>query len=108
MIKRIQTYLEKSGWVEHPERISFLAAGEYNENYLIEAGDGRYVFRINHGSQLGLSDQIGYEFKVLSALAESGVTPRPFAVDSGPNVFGSGVLLMEYVPGVPLDYRTDL
>ena len=108
MIKRIQTYLEKSGWVNHPDRISFLAAGEYNENYLVEAGDARYVFRINHGSQLGLEDQIGYEFKVLSALAGSGVTPRPCAVDSGPNVFGSGVLLMEYVPGVPLDYRTDL
>lgn len=108
MIKRIQAYLEKSGWVEHPDRISFLAAGEYNENYLVEAGEERYVFRINHGSQLGLSDQIGYEFKVLTALAASGVTPRPYAVDSGPNDFGSGVLLMEYVPGVPLNYRTDM
>ncbi|GAU09760.1 phosphotransferase family protein [Desulfoplanes formicivorans] len=108
MIKRIHAYLNQSGWVKPPWDISFLASGEYHENYLVAAQGARYVFRINHGSQLGLADQVGYEFRVLKALANSGVTPRPYAVDPGPNVFGSGVLLMEYVPGVPLNYQTDL
>ncbi len=106
--ERIRTWLKKSGWLKHPGLISFLASGEYNENYLVESGEGRFVFRINHGSQLGLSDQIGYEFTVLKALEHSGVTPRPCAFDAGPEAFGAGVLLMEYVPGVPLNYETDM
>lgn len=108
MIQRIHAYLHQSGWLEPPWDISFLASGEYHENYLVEAGGDRYVFRINHGSQLGLADQVGYEFGVLTALANSGVTPRPHAVDPGPHGLGSGVLLMEYVPGVPLNYERDL
>ena len=106
--ERIRAFLTTAGWLGNPGRISFLAAGEYNENYLVETATGRYVFRINHGSQLGLTDQIGYEFSVLKALEKSGVTPVPYAVASAPEEFGAGVLLMEYVPGVPLHYPTDL
>jgi aminoglycoside phosphotransferase (APT) family kinase protein len=104
----IRAYLKKSGWVTTPCKISFLASGEYNENYMVAAGTHRFVFRINHGSQLGLKDQIGYEFNVLKALEKSGVTPRPCACDPEPEAFGAGVLLMEYVPGVPLKYETDM
>ena len=79
--------------------VRFLAAGEYNENYLVRNGDGlAYVFRINHGSQLGLDRQIEYEFNVLRAVAPSGVTPAPLFVDPEPSGLPGGVLLMITFP----------
>ncbi len=89
-----------------PKSVEFLAAGEYNENYLVCDGNERYVFRINHGSQLALERQIEYEHSVLACLADSGVTPKPINVD-GDAPFGHGVLLMEYLPGDSLDYARD-
>ncbi len=107
----IAEFLKESQWLPEvtPEDVSFLAAGEYNENHLVQRRGGAWVFRINHGSQLGQSRQIEYEFAVLHALRRSGVTPRPFRVAPQPPArfsFGKGVLLMEYLPGRPLDYAT--
>ena len=107
MTERIRTFLTSSGWVPAPDRIEFLAAGEYNSNYLVVSGPDRSVFRINHDTQLGIENQIEYEFNVLSALQHSGVTPNPFFYDSSPADFDGGVLLMEFLPGRPLRYETD-
>lgn len=87
--------------------VRFLAAGEYNENYLLTTATDRLLFRINHGTQLGLSDQITYEFSVLQAVYPSGVTPRPLRVRSQDAAFPTGVMLMEFLPGSPLDYKRD-
>jgi aminoglycoside phosphotransferase (APT) family kinase protein len=107
--EQIQQFLSDTGWVSSPFRVSFLAAGEYNANYRIDSRDSLYVLRINHGSQLGLGDdQIAYEFKVLTALADSGVTPKPLACHPRPDPLGGGALLMEFIPGRPLDYCRDL
>jgi len=95
--------------MEQPFSVSFLAAGEYNANYLVENEKNRYVLRINQGSQLGLGqNQIAYEYKVLEALAESGVTPRPIACHPHPEPLGGGALLMSYLPGKALVYQRDL
>lgn len=91
-----------------PFTVAFLAAGEYNENYLVEADGQASVFRINHGTQLGLDNQIGYEFGALGAVASSGVTPRPLALVERDELFDRGAMLMEYLPGRPLDYTGDL
>ncbi|MFH1136544.1 MAG: aminoglycoside phosphotransferase family protein [Pseudomonadota bacterium] len=104
----IAEYLARTGKLGSQVRVDFLAAGEYNENYLVRTGRSDYVFRLNHGSQLGLSNQIEYEFAVLEAAAPSGVTPRPLFCDPRPEGLPSGVLVMEYLPGGPLDYRRDL
>lgn len=105
-------YLVQAGWlpVQSPYDVTFLAAGEYNENYLVKTAEGRHVFRINHGSQLGLDNQIEYEFQVLEAVFPSGVTPAPLRCDRNPghDMFGQGVLLMSYLPGGPLDYDRDM
>lgn len=115
-IQAIYTFLAARGWVQlddPEEQIRFLAAGEYNANYLITIdeiyGEAKYVFRINHGSQLNLREQIEYEYYVLKALARSGVTPRPFYCEPDPGYeeLGNGVLLMEFLPGRPLNYATD-
>ncbi|THB66629.1 MAG: aminoglycoside phosphotransferase family protein [Desulfovibrio sp.] len=111
----ISAFLGHTGWLGNPGpdpgAVSFLAAGEYNSNYLVRAGGRSHVFRINHGSQLGLDNQIEYEFGVLKALENSGVTPRPYFYSLPTNdqalwaELGQGVLLMEYLPGGPLDYQ---
>lgn len=105
--ERIKVYLKEKGWLPDVEEITHLASGEYNENYLIKSSSGIYVFRINHGSQLFIDNQIEYEFNVLKSLENSGVTPRPFFYDSTPSGFAGGVLLMEFIEGKPLNYKTD-
>jgi aminoglycoside phosphotransferase (APT) family kinase protein len=107
-------YLRRSGRLgpglpASEDHVSFLAAGEYNENHLVRAGGRTLVLRINHGSQLGLDapgEQIRYEYRVLRALEASGVTPRPLFCDPDAPL-GNGVLAMEYLPGCPLDYARD-
>lgn len=117
--KDIYNFLLRAHWspgLEHcplgEQCVSFLAAGEYNANYRVSPkGVGappEYVFRVNHGSQLGIDRQIDYEFKVLKALSGSGVTPIPFFRESDTGGLGNGVMLMEFVSGRPLDYTSDL
>ena len=82
-----------------------LGQGEYNLNYVFTHPISREkkVLRINTGSQMHLEDQIGYEFAALEALVPSGRTPRP--VCCWPE---QKMLVMEWLPGRALDYRTDL
>lgn len=108
MEELIRSFLVDQKWVRETPTVSFLAAGEYNQNFLVQSGEKRLVFRINRGSQLGLSDQIGYEFNVLRCVEPSGVTPRPLRVHSGTRPFGGGVMLMEFLPGKALVYERDL
>lgn len=99
-------YLAKKRWLSGISEVSHLASGEYNENYLVISSEGKSVFRINHGSQLFIDNQIEYEFTVLKSIEKSGVTPRPFFYDSTPSGFAGGVLLMEYIEGNSLDYNS--
>ena len=87
-----------------------LAQGEYNINYwFIHPATGKkLVLRINTGSQMHLKDQIEYEYKALKILSESGRTPKPFYVDGSLNHLEYGVMVMEFLEGVSLDYRKDL
>jgi aminoglycoside phosphotransferase (APT) family kinase protein len=91
-----------------PFEVAPLAQGEYNMNYRVCQGDAWWVLRINVGSQIGRDDQILYEYRALRLLETTGVTPRPFYVDDGRRQLAYGVLLMEYLPGGPLDYGRDL
>lgn len=104
----IRTFLKEEKWLSHCDDITYLAAGEYNENYTIRSGSGKYVFRINHGSQLGIENQVEYEYNVLNAVYPSGATPEVFKFHPGPNGFPGGVLLMSFIEGEPFDYRKDL
>jgi len=102
------------GWQpRNPFIVETLAQGEYNMNYLARQGDETWVFRINVGTQIDRDDQILYEYRALKLLEPTGVTPRPFYVDDARGIAGRehlehGVLLMEYLPGEPLDYWRDL
>lgn len=109
MNNRVYEYLKQADWlhVDGADAVEFLAAGEYNENYVATDYAGhKMLFRINRGSQLDVPNQIEYEFGVLNAVFPSGVTPEPFLVD-GAAELGNGVMLMQYFPGEQLDYARD-
>jgi len=114
MLEKVQSYLESRDWSAVPimEGQEFevvpLAQGEYNLNYLITSSSVQLVFRLNIGTQIEREDQILYEYKALKLLEKSGVTPRPFFVDDARKFFDTGILIEEYLPGEPLDYRRDL
>lgn len=112
-IPKIKAYLRgnscnKSINFSDQTSVTFLAQGEYNKNYLIEDQGEKYVFRINMGSQLNLDNQIEYEFNAIKRLEKSGVTPIGYFCDNSRKYFDEGVLLMNYLNGRPLDYKTDL
>ncbi len=87
-----------------------IGQGEYNANYrFVHPGTGAaYVLRVNLGSQMHLDDQIGYEYRALQLLEVSGRTPRAHFVDGSRTRLPYGVLVMEFLPGRPLVYETDL
>lgn len=88
--------------------IGYLAQGEYNLNYWVKFDEKKYVLRINTGSQMQLTNQIGYEYKALQLLSCSRVTPRAYYLDDTRQELPYGLLIMEYLAGEPLDYHSDL
>jgi aminoglycoside phosphotransferase (APT) family kinase protein len=120
MIEDVKSYAAAAdlssvpGWrSDAPYQIEPLAQGEYNLNYLLRQGSCVWVLRVNIGTQIARTDQIAYEYRALQSLAGSGVTPKPHYVDAtrgipGPNGRPLGLLVMEYLPGEPLDYGRDL
>jgi len=88
-------------------RITPLAQGEYNLNYLLASESIKLVFRINIGTQINRADQVLYEYRALELLKDSGVTPLPYFVDDSREFFETGILMEEYIEGEPLDYLRD-
>lgn len=92
------------------EKYEMLAAGEYNVNlsFIHPVTGKKLVLRINRGSQMHLDNQIEYEANTLYLLQNSGRTPRLYYVDGSKKYLDKGILVMEYLPGVALDYTKDL
>lgn len=89
---------------------SLLAQGEYNINYIFThpVTDEELLLRVNTGSQMHLENQIEYEYKTLEMLRESGRTPMPIYLDGSFDELEYGVMVMSFLEGKPLDYKTDL
>jgi len=92
-----------------PKSVEFLARGEYSLNFLAR-GEEDLVVRLVTGSQIGLPlrEQAPYEHHALQLLALSGVTPKPHHVDPDPEGLPYPLIVEEYLPGLPLDYATDV
>lgn len=106
-----QKYREALGLPrEVSEEYRMLAQGEYNINYLFThpVSGQRLLLRVNCGSQMHLENQIGYEYHALKLLEDSGRTPKALYVDGSLELLDHGVMVMEFLPGNVLDYRTDL
>ena len=84
---------------------ALLGQGEYNINYVFfhPVTGKKLVLRINTGSQMHLEDQIGYEYAALEHLAPSNRTPKPLFCSREHRL-----LVMEWLPGVALDYTKDM
>ncbi len=91
------------------ESYELLAQGEYNINYsFVHPITGhRLLLRVNIGSQMHLDNQIYYEAKALQLLEPTGRTPKVLYVDGSKTWLDYGVLVMEYLPGVSIDYESD-
>ncbi|WP_455540107.1 phosphotransferase [Terrisporobacter sp.] len=109
-VKR-EEFLEKLN-IPKDSKVEFelLAQGEYNINYLFThpITKEKLILRINTASQMGLDNQIKYEYKSLQQLKESKRTPTPLYVDGSRKYLDYGVLVMNFLPGVALDYEKDL
>lgn len=83
-----------------------LAAGEHNMNFVFAhpATGARYVLRVSCLSQFDVASPSRYEYEALRMLEPSGRTPRARFVDDGPDALGRGVLVIDFLPGRPLDY----
>jgi aminoglycoside phosphotransferase (APT) family kinase protein len=92
------------------EEYVLLAQGEYNINYLFThpITKQKLLLRVNCGSQMHLEHQIEYEAHALKLLQSSKRTPKVFYVDGSKKLLNHGILVMEYLPGRVLDYKTDL
>ncbi len=113
LIKSIYDYIDETSLreklnLEKDFKLYFLAQGEYNKNYVLEDPKHKYVFRVNTGSQIGVANQIEYEYNALKRLEESGYTPKVHFVDGSKKILDSGILVMDFLEGRPLDYKKDL
>ena len=117
IINGLEDYVKRQEFLEElnipkDSKIDFklLAQGEYNINYLFNhpITKEKLILRVNTASQMGLSDQIEYEYKSLLQLKESKRTPIPIYVDGSKKHIDYGVLVMNFLQGVSLDYRKDL
>lgn len=114
--QQVSNYLETAEAKQIPVigdrkfNVTLLARGEYNLNYLLSSTTDsiRLVFRVNIGTQIERADQIMYEYRALKLLEKIDVTPIPYFVDDSRSFFEQGILIMEYLPGEPLDYSRDL
>ncbi len=99
-------FIERFG----PEGIKPLGQGEYNINYVFysKAYKKKLVLRIATDSQMDLDNQIQYEYKALELLKNTNRTPKPIYYDDSKKLIPFGFLVMEYLPGKPLDYKRDL
>ena len=104
----IDVYLSYSNLLDDNHQVIFLSESESNINFLIDVGAEKYVFRLNKISQLGLRNQIRYEYDALKTLERSYVTPTTFFLDDSTTFFEYGVLIMQYIEGRPLEYKRDL
>lgn len=116
-INGLEEYVKRQEFLEglkipKDSKVDFqlLAQGEYNINYLFThpTTKEKLILRVNTASQMDLSDQIEYEYKSLLQLKESKRTPTPLYVDGSKKYLDYGILVMNFLPGVDLDYRKDL
>lgn len=103
-------YFQEILGLEKGEPFSLLGQGEYNINYSFYSSvyEQNLVLRIAAASQMHLKRQIRYEYEALRLLEPSGVTPKPLYCDDQKVLIPYGFLVMEYLPGHPLDYQRDL
>jgi aminoglycoside phosphotransferase (APT) family kinase protein len=90
---------------ESPLSIGLISGGKSNLTYLVRSGAREFVLRRPPlGHVLPTAHDMAREFRVLSALAGTGVpVPRPIALCEDPTVNGMPFYVMEYRRGVIIE-----
>jgi thiamine kinase-like enzyme len=88
-------------WRGRQVTISPLSGGLTNENYLVEAGDERYVMRLPGQSTELLSIDRQNEIFNTKAAASTGIGPRVLE-----HVPGTDVMVLEFIPGQTMSAKT--
>ena len=101
----IDVYLSYSNLLDNNHEVVFLSESKSNINFLIDAESEKYLFRLNKFSELGLRNQIRYEYDALKTLEKSYVTPTTFFLDDSNTFFDYGALIMQFIEGRTLDYE---
>jgi aminoglycoside phosphotransferase (APT) family kinase protein len=89
-----------------PLRFELLGGGRSNITYLVSGGGREWVLRRPPlGHVLPTAHDMAREHRVLAALADTDVpVPRPFALCEDPSVNDAPFYVMEYCPGVVLEF----
>ena len=88
-------------WKGRPVSISSLSGGLTNENYVVEAGDKRYVMRLpGQSTELLAIDRVNEVYNTKAA-ASTGIGPRVLE-----HVPGADVMVLEFIPGPTMSART--
>lgn len=108
-IRRNKDFIERFG-IDDKEEFSLLGQGEYNINYIFhsKAYNKKLVLRIATDSQMDLENQIRYEYEALELLNKTNRTPKLIYCDDKKELIPYGFLVMEFLPGRPLNYKKDL
>jgi aminoglycoside phosphotransferase (APT) family kinase protein len=101
-VKRLERYLAQhvEGFTG-PLTVRHFYGGQSNPTYHLSAGGQEYVLRRKpHGKLLPSAHAVDREYRVITALAGSGVpVPRSYALCEDPDVIGTAFYVMEYVSG---------
>ena len=108
-IRRDKDFIDRFG-LDDKEGFYLLGQGEYNINYIFysRAYNKKLVLRIATDSQMDLENQIRYEYEALELLNKTNRTPKPIYCDDKKELIPYGFLVMEFLPGRPLNYKKDL
>lgn len=108
-IRRNKDFIDRFD-IDDREEFSLLGQGEYNINYIFNSKvyNKKLVLRIATDSQMDLENQIRYEYEALELLNKTNRTPKPIYCDDRKELIPYGFLVMEFLPGRPLNYKKDL
>lgn len=103
-LQRLTAFLDEvhPGLVAGPLQAQVIAGGKSNITYLVSDGTGRWVVRRPPlGHVLATAHDMGREYRVMSALADTAVPlPRMIAMCQDPSLMGEPFYVMEFVSGV--------
>jgi aminoglycoside phosphotransferase (APT) family kinase protein len=81
-----------------------LELGEANLNFLIAAGERKYVLQINVDPSAAAKSRIEYE--ILTMLRQTGIgAPRAYVLDESKELFGETLRIIEYLDGEALSIK---
>ncbi|MEU1204575.1 phosphotransferase family protein [Nocardia sp. NPDC005825] len=111
-LTRLATWLDgaRPGFAAGPLAGRLISGGRSNLTYVVGDGVSEWILRRPPlGHVLATAHDMGREFRVMSALADTAVpVPRTYVLCTDPDILGAPFYLMENVAGVPYREAAEL